>query len=130
MPGGAEAVRTGTELRQKVAELGMSLGLQVRTEVRVGRRIWGSERKVDVVITQRESRRSLGLECKFQKDRGTVDQKIPATIADLSAWPIPGIVVIAGEGFYPSMRAYLMASGKVVEFDELETWLRWFFGID
>lgn len=79
-------------------------------------------------IKQKEGRR-LGIECKFQATPGTAEEKIPATIQDIAYWPIPGIVVIDGEGFSENMVGYLMASGKVVWFEELEDWLRLFFGL-
>ncbi len=62
MPGRSTAPRAGDALRDRVAGLGRDLGLEVRIEVRVGRRIWGAERFIDVVLTQRETRLSLGIE--------------------------------------------------------------------
>jgi hypothetical protein len=102
MPGRAAAVISGVELQQAVENLGMHLGLEVRSQVRVGRRLWGSERKIDVVLIHPQSRRSLGLECKFQGGSGSADEKIPATISDIAAWPIQGLVVFAGEGLSSS----------------------------
>lgn len=129
MAGLASAVVSGQELERAVAELGRALGLEVRQQVRVGRRLWGAERKIDVILTHREARRSLGLECKYQGSTGTAEEKIPATISDIAAWPIPGIVVFEGEGFSPNMRLYLLSTGKAVEFEDLEAWLGLFFGL-
>jgi len=130
MPGRATAVISGVELQQAVENLGMQLGLEVRSQVRVGRRLWGSERKIDVVLIHPQSRRSLGLECKFQGGSGSADEKIPATISDIAAWPIQGLVVFAGEGFSRNMRSYLLSTGKAVEFEDLEDWLRLYFGAE
>ena len=130
MPGRATAVISGVELQQAVENLGMQLGLEVRSQVRVGRRLWGSERKIDVVLIHPRSRRSLGLECKFQGGSGSADEKIPATISDIAAWPIQGLVVFAGEGFSRNMRSYLLSTGKAVEFEDLEDWLRLYFGAE
>jgi hypothetical protein len=44
-------------------------------------------------------------------------------------WPIPGIVVIDGKGFSENMQGYLMSTGKVVWFSDLEDWLRLYFGL-
>jgi hypothetical protein len=129
MPGRATAVKTGDELVRSVAALAVSLGLQVRTQVRVGRRIWGAVRRIDVVLTYTETRRTLGLECKFQREQGTAEEKIPSTIQDIAAWPIRGLVVFAGEGFTPNMRSFLVASGKAIEFDDLREWLVLYFGL-
>jgi hypothetical protein len=129
MPGRATAVFSGDELVQAVRQLSMSLGLQARTQVRVARRIWGAVRRIDIVLTHTETRRTLGIECKFQREQGTAEEKIPATIQDIAAWPIRGLVVFAGEGFTPNMRSFLIASGKAVEFDELRDWLTLYFGL-
>jgi hypothetical protein len=129
MPGLARAVQSGQDLERAVAELGQSLGLELRQQVRVGRRLWGAERRIDVILTHREARRSLGLECKYQGTSGSAEEKIPATISDIAAWPIPGLVVFAGDGFSPNMRQYLLSTGKAVELEDLESWLLLYFGL-
>jgi hypothetical protein len=129
MPGRATAVQTGDELVQDVVTMATGLGLQVRTQVRVARRIWGAVRKIDVVLTHIETRRTLGIECKFQREKGTAEEKIPSTIQDIAAWPIRGIVVFAGEGFTPNMRSFLIASGSAVELEDLREWLLLYFGL-
>lgn len=122
-------MKSGDDLVREVAELARALGLQVRTQVRVARRIWGAVRRIDVVLTHVETRRTLGIECKFQREKGTAEEKIPSTIQDITAWPIRGLVVFAGEGFTPNMRSFLIASGSAVEFDELRDWLLLYFGL-
>jgi hypothetical protein len=129
MSGRALAVANGDGLAKAVAQLGRDLGLEATEQVRVARRIWGSERFIDVVLIHPQSRKTLGVECKFQAVRGTVEEKIPATIKDIEAWPIPGLVVFAGEGFTENMRCFLVSTGRAVEFDELTPWLCLFFGL-
>jgi hypothetical protein len=129
MSGRGTAPSGGDALELEVANLAQRLGLEVRRQVKVGRRLWGAERRIDVVVTEPTSRRRLGLECKFQGVPGTAEEKIPTTIQDISAWPIPGLVVFSGEGFSPYMRSFLIASGRSVELEDLESWLRMFFGL-
>ena len=131
--GGREAQRdmlepaSGADLERACAELGEALGLEVRRQLTVGRRIWGARRRIDLVLTDRERRRSLGIECKFQRRAGTAEEKIAGTIEDIAAWPIDGLVCFAGPGFSEHMRSFLLASGKAVELADLETWLRLYF---
>lgn len=127
MPGRSRANASGRSLEQEVLRVAERLGLQVRTQVRVGRRLWGRERFIDVVVTEPGTRRILGIECKFQGGPGTAEEKIPATVQDLAAWPIPGIIVIDGEGFSAQMRQFLISTGKAVELPDLEDWLRLYF---
>ena len=129
MPGRKIAVANGEELTRAVAELGRELGLESMEQVRVARRIWGAERYIDVVLIHPQTRKTLGLECKFQSVRGTAEEKIPATIKDIEAWPIPGLVVFAGGGFTENMRSFLLSTGKAVELEDLQPWLCLFFGL-
>lgn len=129
MAGRSRAVTNGNQLKSFVMELGESLSLEARTEVKVGRRVWGAKRSIDVVLTHPQTRQTLGIECKYQSSGGTAEEKIPATIQDIRAWPIRGIVVIAGSGFSDNMRGYLMSTGMVVDFDDLEDWLKLYFGL-
>ena len=129
MAGKATAVTSGGELRDKVAALGATLGLDVRVEVRVGRRLWGAVRHIDVVLTRKETGQTLGVECKYQGGGGSAEEKVPATIQDITAWPIPGLVVFGGSGFSSNMVAYFHSTGKAVSLDDLEAWLRLFFGL-
>jgi hypothetical protein len=129
MPGRATSTHSGRSLTARVETLGLELGLEVRKEVRVGRRLWGAIRRIDVVLTDPGTRRTLGLECKFQSTKGTAEEKIPSTVDDIRAWPIPGIVVIDGPGFTSNMRQFLLSTGKAVDFEDLEDWLRLYFGL-
>jgi hypothetical protein len=85
---------------------------------------------IDVVVTDPSSRRRLGIECKFQGTAGSAEEKIPAIIQDIAAWPIPGLVVFAGPGFSTNIKSFLVASGRAVDFDDLDPWLRLFFSLD
>jgi hypothetical protein len=129
MAGRGKAVKSGTDLELQVVALAESLGLKTERQVRVGRRIWGAERRIDVVLKDPQTRVSLGVECKFQGGAGSAEEKIPATIEDIGAWPIRGLVVYAGEGFSSNIKAFLLSTGKAVELDDLKTWLQLYFGL-
>jgi len=129
MPGKARAVRVGKVLQNKVVKMGRELSLEIKTEVRLGKRIWGANRRIDVVMTDPKTRLSLGIECKAQRSMGTTEEKLTATVRDIKAWPIRGIIVIDGEGFSDHMRSFLYSTGLTVDLEDLEMWLRLFFGI-
>jgi hypothetical protein len=130
MSGSAGVVASGDLLVRAVAEVALRLGLAPRLDVRVGRRIWGAERHIDVVLTYSGNTRQLGIECLLQGAVVTAEERIPAIVQDLAAWPIPGIVVFSGDGFSPNMWSFLIASGKAVELGDLEVWLRLYFALD
>jgi hypothetical protein len=129
MAGKAKAVESGAELRDKVAALGVTLGLNAAKEVEVGRRVWGAKRRIDVVLRHLETRKSLGIECKYQGTQGSAEEKIAGTIEDIRAWPIHGIVVFAGDGFSGNMKAYLLSTGRAVEFEDAKKWIELYFGL-
>jgi hypothetical protein len=129
MAGGAKAVTSGDDLAKAVCQLGKKLGLEVREQFKVARRIWGAERRIDVILKDPKTAKTLGIECKFQSVGGTAEEKIPSTVQDIAAWPIDGLVVFAGEGFTTNMKSFLISTGKAVELDDLEPWLRLYFGL-
>jgi len=130
MAGRAVAVVSGDVLCKEVVAVGVELGLVAREQYRCGRRIWGAARMIDVVLTDPKSRRRLGIECKFQGKQGSAEEKIPAIIQDIAAWPIPGLVVFSGPGFSANIKSFLIASGRAVDFDDLDSWLRLFFSLE
>lgn len=123
-------MRSGRDLEDQVITIGETLGLETQRQVRVGRRIWGAERRIDVILRHPDTRQTLGIECKYQGGGGSAEEKIPATVQDIAAWPIQGIVVFAGQGFSENMRSYLYSTGKAVDLADVEMWLRLFFGLD
>jgi len=129
MPGRKTAQKGGKWLEDQVQQLARELGLEVRRQVAVGRRIWEPKRKIDLVVWKDPGHR-LGIECKFQKDPGTAEEKIPTLIQDIDAWPIDGLVVFHGKGFSENMKAFLLSSGNAVQLDDLEMWLRLYFGLE
>ncbi len=129
MAGRARAVSSGNQLVLAVADLGRDLGLEVKQQVRVARRIWGAVRRIDVVLTDPQTRKTLGVECKYQGGGGSAEEKIPATVQDIAAWPIPGIVVFSGDGFTQNMKSFLISTGKAVHLTELRSWLSLYFGL-
>jgi len=129
MAGKALAVSNGDQLANAVVLQAHELGLEAHEQVRVARRIWGAIRHIDVVLTHPQTRKTLGIECKFQAVPGTAEEKIPSIINDIAAWPITGLVVFDGEGFTDNMRLFLISTGKAVEFAELKPWLWLFFGL-
>lgn len=120
-------IKSGSELEQAVAKVGAALGLEVETQVVMGDRIWGTRRHVDVVLSKPDTERMLGIECKYQRSKGTVEEKIPLTVEDMEDWPIRGIVVLHGEGFSRDFRPFLKGRGRIVEFNRLAEWLRFYF---
>lgn len=128
MPGQKTAIKSGTQLKRDAA-LAQRLGLRTREEVKVGRRLWGAVRSIDVVLTDPNTSKMLGVECKAQGTGGSAEEKIPAIIQDIAAWPIHGIVVFAGPGFSQNMRAYLHSTGRAIAFEDLKSYLELFFAI-
>ena len=120
-------ISSGGDLERAVALVGEALGLEVETEVYMGDRIWGARRRIDVLLSKPDSERVLGIECKFQRNSGSAEEKIPLTVEDIDDWPIRGIVVVHGTGFSPSFVPFLKGQGRIVEFHRLTEWLRFYF---
>lgn len=123
------SIETCGDLVKAVMELGKNLGLETKEQYPAGKRIWGSNRKIDVILLNPQTRKVLGIECKFQKTLGTTEEKIPSVIEDIKAWPIYGIILYGGEGITQNMKSFLISSGRALEIDELESWLKLYFGL-
>jgi Archaea bacterial proteins of unknown function len=129
MAGTRSAVESGEQLVREVIALTQALGLVAHTQFKMGKRIWGAERRIDIIVTNPADGKRLGIECKYQGVQGSAEEKIPSTIQDIDAWPIKGIVVFAGDGLSANMRAFLIASGKASHLDDLRAYLQLFFGL-
>jgi hypothetical protein len=130
MTAGLVAVVAGAKLVDRVDDLAVSLGLDVHREFRLGRRVWGAERRIDLLLTQPATRVRLGVECKVQNSGGSAEEKLLATVQDIETWPMRGLVVLDGNGFSVAMRNHVVGSGRAVDFDDLEVWLRIFFRLE
>lgn len=129
MAGKAVAVANGTALEHRVATMGAELGLRVQRQVKLGRRLWGAERRIDLVFTDPTTRRTLGVECKFQRTSGTAEEKLPAVLADMDSWPMRGLLVFAGPGFSANLKHFLYSTGKAADLADLRQWLVLYFGL-
>ena len=105
---------TGNEYRDLIAEYTVrnfgGAGLDVYTEVALGKTIIGKDRKLDIFIVQRDSQKALAVECKFQDVQGTTDEKIPYALLDLEAVRVPGCLAYAGSGWSRGILHTLEAS--------------------
>ncbi len=85
-------------------------GLHVYREVPLGKSIIGKDRQVDILVLEQTTNRALAIECKYQDQRGTTDEKIPYALADLAALRLSGCLIYAGEGWSPGIRHMLEGS--------------------
>ena len=120
-------IESGVELERAVARVATAMGLIVETQVQMLDRMWGPRRHVDLVLSSPTSDRMLGIECKYQRVRGTAEERIPLTVEDIGEWPIDGLVVIHGDGFSRDFKAFLRARGRVIEYRQLAEYLRFYF---
>lgn len=104
---------TGNDYRDRIARYVLANyerhGVEVYTEVKLGKTVMGKGRRIDVMLVRGDL--ALALECKFQASRGTTDEKIHYALADLDAmWGLPGCLVYAGEGWSPGALHTLAAA--------------------
>jgi len=122
------AIEDTADLRRAVADLCDRLGLDHTMDVPAGRRIWGVSRGLDFVIRHHDT--SLGVECKCLGDDEADFEQVAMSVRDIAAWPIPGMLVLAGDDEYFSReKGFLLSTGKAVEIEDLEDWLRLYFGL-
>lgn len=120
----------GGVLITDVCSIAERMGLECIQQFRMGKRIWGAERKIDVLLTEPVENNRLGIECMYQSVSGTAEWKIFATGEDMKVWPIPGVVVLGGGGFGEHMYRYMISSGRAIALEDLDMWLKLFFNLD
>ena len=123
------SIETCGELVKAIVEIAKNLGLESKEQYPAGKRIWGSNRKIDVILLNPQTRKVLGIACKFQKTPGTTEEKIPSVVEDIKAWPIYGIILYGGEGMTQNMKSFLISTGRALEIEDLESWLKLYFGL-
>ncbi len=85
-------------------------GIVVYREVNLGKTIIGKDRQIDVFVVRPSDQKALAIECKYQDALGSVDEKIPYALDDLSALWVPGCLVYAGRGWSKGVLHMLEAS--------------------
>lgn len=108
--------------------------LEVYEEVDLGSSIIGKERRVDLLVISKKTRKAVALQAKYQAVPGTTDEKIHYSLADCAAMWLPAVVVYGGSGWSVGVRHTLEASrhgvkcevdsaGNVVDSDELDAFI-------
>jgi hypothetical protein len=107
---------TGTEYRQLLARYIVAMfgerGIKVYEEVAAGTTIIGKQRRLDLFIWEAQRNLVMAVECKYQDSIGTVDEKIPYALEDISQVPFPGIIAYAGRGFSEGVLHLLQSSAR------------------
>ena len=105
---------TGNEYKLKVARYIVAAygarGVDLFDEVTIGTSLLGKPRRIDLLILERESKKALALECKYQDSAGTADEKIPYALADMEHLEMPVCLVYAGKGWSGGILHMLRAS--------------------
>lgn len=89
-------------------------GKQYSKQVYCGETIYGTRRKVDFLIVNKDLfPDALIIECKWQQSGGTVDEKFPYLLFNIIKTGIPTVVLIDGSGYRPAALKFLKdESGK------------------
>jgi len=132
MGAGAKAVMNEKVLQDQVGKIGQHLGLKVAYNSRAGKTIWGTLRKIDVLLTLTDRNdmplKRLGIECISQEGGGTAKYKVVAKHEDMKHWPVDNVLVYGGDGFGDKVEAVMDYMGSV-PVEDLEQHLRYYFGL-
>jgi hypothetical protein len=120
---------TSPEFERLIALIGLSLGLDCRRKLTVGKTIYGKDREVDVLFRDARNGNRLAVEAKYQRVTGTADEKLPYAVLNLQTLPLPGVIVYGGGGFHQGALHWLCASTKATDIARLGEWLTVFFAL-
>lgn len=117
------------EFERLIAFIGLSLGLDYRRRLTVGKTIYGKDREVDVLFRDARNGNRLAVEAKYQRVTGTADEKLPYAVLNLSTLPLPGVIVYGGGGFHQGALHWLCANTRATDIARLAEWLTVFFAL-
>ena len=117
------------EFERVIALVGLSLGLDYRRRLTVGKTIYGKDREVDVLFRDARNGNRLAVEAKYQRVTGTADEKLPYAVLNQATLPLPGVIVYGGGGFHQGALHWLCASTKATDISRLADWLTVFFAL-
>src|SRR5205814_9387400 len=110
------------EFERVIALVGLSLGLDCRRRLTVGKTIYGKDREVDVLFRDARNGNRLAVEAKYQRVTGTADEKLPYAALNLPTLPLPGVIVYGGGGFHQGALHWLCANTRATDFARLSVW--------
>jgi hypothetical protein len=117
------------EFERLIALVGVSLGLDYRRRLTVGKTIYGKDREVDVLFRDARNGNRLAIEAKYQRVTGTADEKLPYAVLNQATLPLPGVIVYGGGGFHLGALHWLCANTKATDISRLADWLTVFFAL-
>ena len=117
------------EFERVIAVIGLSLGLDCRRKLTVGKTIYGKDREVDVLFRDARNGNRLAIEAKYQRVAGTADEKLPYAVLNLTTLPLPGVIVYGGGGFHQGALHWLCANTRATDIARLAEWLTVFFAL-
>src|SRR2546428_2713757 len=117
------------EFERVIALVGLSLGLDYRRRLTVGKTIYGKDREVDVLFRDARNGNRLAVEAKYQRVTGTADEKLPYAVLNLTTLPLPGVIVYGGGGVHPGALHWLGADTPCTDNCPPADWLTGVFAL-
>jgi hypothetical protein len=83
-------------------------GKQYAKHVLVGPTIYETDRYVDFLVLNKDKfPDALIIECKWQEQKGSVDEKYPFLMFNIARTGVPTIVLLDGDGYKPAAKIWL-----------------------
>jgi hypothetical protein len=127
--GAGEVELAPPEFERLIACTGLAMGLDVRRKLTVGKTIYGRDREVDVLLRHAPSGNRLAVEAKYQRVKGTADEKLPYAVLNQETLPLPSVIVYGGGGFHTGALHWLCANARAADIAGLQEWLAVFFAL-
>jgi hypothetical protein len=127
--GAGEVELTPPEFERLIACTGLAMGLDVRRKLTVGKTIYGRDREVDVLLRHPPTGNRLAVEAKYQRVKGTADEKLPYAVLNQETLPLPSVIVYGGGGFHTGALHWLCANARATDIAGLQEWLAVFFAL-
>jgi hypothetical protein len=129
---GRQANRSGRAAEDMLARTLISRGCQVAQQVVMGKTIYGTDLRVDILVSNLAAfPGGLVIESKWQDCGGSVDEKFPFLVENIkTCLPVPAIVVLDGAGYRDGARAWLRSKvdgDRLVAVFDVAEFMSWLF---
>ena len=99
------------------------------TQYKLTETIYKNPWKVDFLLHDERTKKSLVIECKWQQSSGSVDEKYPYLVRNIKEKsPHPCLVLLDGDGYKPAAKEWLesQVDKKLIGVLSMSEFVKWF----
>ena len=124
-------IQKGIAIREPNESFAIQTGDQkwFTTQYKLTNTIYENPWKVDFLLHDERTKKTLVIECKWQQSPGSVDEKYPYLVRNIKEKsPYPCLVLLDGDGYKPAAKEWLKSEvdKKLIGVLSMSEFVKWF----